>query len=743
MNKHLKQYCLVLFLGLFLHNPLLAQSDIDPDELTELTIEDLMNIEIESSALLTSTTRRMNPSAMTTITREEIASSGARSLTDLLEIYVPNVQVVRHHWHMRTLGIRGISTGVNYLLLVNGRIMNARTQGGAISERDFPMLNDIHHIDIIRGPGSAIYGPGAMSMVINIITENANTFTGTEVLTRVGAIEEFYSFEVKHGTKFDDDKGLYMYFGIDKYLGSDDEDSPLVHGNTYTDFWHKEISPGVYDAHDLNRDRQAYRGLPRLKTHIEYTDENFDLWARYTKGGEEYYFTQSNLAYGEGGKWGWLNPSWATPEYDSFGESMHQQGVGYQQLTIQAKYRQEIHDDFDLDYIVSYDVFDYERAQYDWDIVDYYADNHREEEIFSRILAKWDYSDNHLFAFGGEWSHEWFGRKSWGYPHAEPELQAWEQWHAESIDPPKWETDTYSLLFEHQWTVQKWWSIFWGGRVDWNTYTEAMTSPRFTSAFKPTDQDTLKLIYTKALRLPQSQWLKKEWDENNEKTDPEELSHYEIRYERQQTNNLWFALSTFFDEVDQLNWNIDLEVLALENIGVLKTWGIEGEMAYKSEKFDLILSHAYTKLREYSLKDEEKVTNVTSEPYGYGNDLAYWHNHISKLRAVYHINKQWNLDGSLQIYWGVPGGYDYAKYLTETGIWDAIDPGQGDIFSESYFLNLGLQYDYDDQLTLRLDGHNILGWLDKDLNKSIYAFNEYNDYRSRAAALSLSLTYKF
>ncbi|MBN1766671.1 MAG: TonB-dependent receptor plug domain-containing protein [Sedimentisphaerales bacterium] len=732
-----KQYCLVLFLCIFLYDPVLAQSDIDADDLADFSIEELMNIEIESSALLTATTRRMNPSPMTTITREEIATSGARSLNELLEIYVPNLQILRHHWQSRHMGMRGQPTDTKYMLLVNGRIMNNRTQGGAASERDFPMLSDIHHIDVIRGPGSAIYGTGALYMVVNIITENADTFQGTEVLTRVGAIEEFYSFEVKHGHKFNDDQGLYLYFGIDKYLGSDDSDSPLVVGNTYTDMWGKEITAGEeYDAHAINRDGAAYRDLPRLKTHIEYTSGNFDLWARYTKGGEQYFFSQKNMAYGAGGTWGWLNPSWASSMFDTFSD-MFQPGMGYQQFTIQAKYNQVINDDFDIDYVVSYDTFDFERSRYDWENIPYYPENHREDEIFSRILAKWDLSDKHLLAFGGEWSHEWFGLDSWGYPHADPILQAWDPW---TEDAPTWDTDIVSLMFEHQWTLRSWCSIFWGGRVDWHTYTNAMISPRFSTVFTPTDQDTIKLMYTTANRLPESQWIKKDWDENKEKIEPEELTNYEIRYERQQTENLWFGLGAFIYDVDHFGWNAD--TLVGEKLAEIKTWGIEAELAYKTDKLDLIMSHAYTKLRNYDI-DEGTYINQSAKPYGYGTDLSFWHNHISKLRGIYHFDKKWSLDGSLQIYWGVPGAYDFAQYETEDGRWDVIDPGQGDLYKAAYFLNLGLQYQPDDRLTLRLNGHNLLGWIDKEFNKRLYLFDEFNDYRSSAAAVSMSLSYKF
>jgi iron complex outermembrane receptor protein len=162
-------------------------------DLTSMSIEDLMNIEIHSTATLTKTTPRLVPAAVTTITAEQIQASGARSLDELLDIYVPNLQLIRHHWESDHLGLRGIKNENKYLLLVNGRVINERTHIGAITERDLVLLRDIHHIDVVRGPGSALYGPGAVSMVINIITYTANTFQGTEVTGRLGAIEEFYT----------------------------------------------------------------------------------------------------------------------------------------------------------------------------------------------------------------------------------------------------------------------------------------------------------------------------------------------------------------------------------------------------------------------------------------------------------------------------------------------------------------------------------------------------------------------
>ena len=190
-------------------------------DLTEMSLEALMNVEVASTATLTDTKPRLVPAAMTTVTDEQIKASGARSLFELLDIYVPNLQVIRHHWESDHIGLRGIINDRDdkYLLLVNGRNMNDYACFGALSERDMVLLQDIHHIDIVRGPGSAMYGPGAIAMVVNIVTYNAETFQGTKVTTRMGAVEEFYTGELKHGQKFDDnDGGVFVYAGIGKYV---------------------------------------------------------------------------------------------------------------------------------------------------------------------------------------------------------------------------------------------------------------------------------------------------------------------------------------------------------------------------------------------------------------------------------------------------------------------------------------------------------------------------------------------
>ena len=68
--------------------------------------------------------------------------------------------------------------------------------------------------------------------------------------------------------------------------------------------------------------------------------------------------------------------------------------------------------------------------------------------------------------------------------------------------------------------------------------------------------------------------------------------------------------------------------------------------------------------------------------------------------------------------------------------------GEDIAFEESIFVNLGLEYQHNEQLRLQLNTHNILGWLDEDLNKRNYMFL-MDTYRNEAPSVSLTLEYRF
>lgn len=145
----------------------------------------------------------MSPSAITVITREDIATSGARTVPDLLRM-VPGMDVVVTSPMYLSVNSRLYWTteGQYYLVLVDGREVNVELLGFPPWSVQPFFLEDIERIEVIRGPGSSLYGANAMAGVISISTravaenptgwakveggEVASVVTGGHVSTRFG-----------------------------------------------------------------------------------------------------------------------------------------------------------------------------------------------------------------------------------------------------------------------------------------------------------------------------------------------------------------------------------------------------------------------------------------------------------------------------------------------------------------------------------------------------------------------------
>ncbi|MDP2850099.1 MAG: TonB-dependent receptor [Sulfuricurvum sp.] len=153
----------------------LLQAD-DSSDLSPLSLEDLLNIQV------TSTSRRdesqhLAPGVVTVVSSQEIQQYGARHLRDVIDRLV-GMQVLGSHQrpHNKT-SIRAMNGAHQEgweVVLLNGRPIHEGTDGGFNFDiyLGFP-LDMIDHIEVIRGPGSVIYGTNAMAGVINIVTKDA------------------------------------------------------------------------------------------------------------------------------------------------------------------------------------------------------------------------------------------------------------------------------------------------------------------------------------------------------------------------------------------------------------------------------------------------------------------------------------------------------------------------------------------------------------------------------------------
>jgi len=687
-----------------------GQDELDLSEPFELSLEELSQVSVIMPATLVPTDQRHTPAAVTILTRQDIQDSGARDLDELLEIHVPGYQVMKKN-QANMGGIRGIISDRNnkLLMLVNGRNMNIKARdGGALSERHLTLLGDIRRISIVRGPGSVVSGPGAIAGVISIETDNGHSYEGFEAQGRIGAGEEFGNLEVRYGHRFSETLGLFVHAGLDRDRGASNADAPLLFSHAFEAGNGQAVRPAEPVPFSVVNDNNSFDDDPRYKAHLQLTGEHLDIWARYTRGGIR--------SAARGTDYENLDPA-----------TLMDVGSGYQQLTLFAGYDRPVSSSVSIQGSFSYDLADMYVISAQEDL------SWREDEYLGRLVTRISPGHGHDLALGVEYAREIFGKD--GLLKGGPSKIM-----GDPISPgTQWSTNMWSFFGEDQWRLGETWLATLGLRLDKHTYTPWMTSPRIALMHLPDDRNTWKLIYNRSVRRSDDADLYRAEFISGTHDQTETIDNLELRYERQSSEAWWWSAAAYTSIMDVVSWDGITETI--NAIGELDTWGLEAEIQHHSTTLDLSFSHNYTQQLDFTLTRDTAFQNISAAPYGYGNDLANWSDHCTKLVTRYHLASAWTATGSARVYWGLPGGRDLADYNQEqvnAGGLPRYDEGYTRAFGESVFLNLGLEARPGESVTIALHGYNLLGLLDDNLNK-VNFFQRTTQYRQIAPSLALTL----
>ncbi|MEW6595139.1 MAG: TonB-dependent receptor [Thermodesulfobacteriota bacterium] len=145
--------------------------------------------------LLTATKRqtslRKAPATATVVTSEEIRNMGARNIRDVLQM-VPGLGVSINEQGVHMFEMRGIRTTLSekILVMIDGHSINRNYVGSALAYvLDDLGVEHIKQVEIIRGPGSALYGANAFVGVINIITKERDDVESLEMAASGGSFD--------------------------------------------------------------------------------------------------------------------------------------------------------------------------------------------------------------------------------------------------------------------------------------------------------------------------------------------------------------------------------------------------------------------------------------------------------------------------------------------------------------------------------------------------------------------------
>ena len=169
------------------------QVQSEPPDFTKFSLEELKNVQIISAS------KRLEvvwdvASAVYVITKDQIRRSGATSIPEVLRL-APGVHVARISATEWAVNIRGLNNqfAENLLVLMDGRSVYTHVFSGVFWDVQDTVMEDIERIEVIRGPGAALWGSNAVNGVINIITKNANETQGGEAVALAGTEEQIAS----------------------------------------------------------------------------------------------------------------------------------------------------------------------------------------------------------------------------------------------------------------------------------------------------------------------------------------------------------------------------------------------------------------------------------------------------------------------------------------------------------------------------------------------------------------------
>ena len=287
MKKKILVSSVLLALGIHAHS---AHAEDDAmDWQTSDTDDDFLDYfgEEEFVSIATGSRKSLDkaPAVASVVTAEMIEKSGATHLDEILEL-VPGLHVSPSTVSRLdpVYSIRGLQTGFNpqVLVLFNGTEFKNSFSGGLPFTFRLPAKN-IERVEVIRGPGSALYGADAFSGVINIVTKDLSNDNEVRAGGRIGSFSS-RDFWAQAGTTLLDDVKLDFSFESHK---SDGDPDRIVTFDTQSFL---DLAEGT-NASFAPGPLQTQYNITNIRLGVEWQNWQFEQW----------YWQQDDGGLGSGG----------------------------------------------------------------------------------------------------------------------------------------------------------------------------------------------------------------------------------------------------------------------------------------------------------------------------------------------------------------------------------------------------------------------------------------------------------
>ncbi|HYK89747.1 MAG TPA: TonB-dependent receptor [Acidobacteriota bacterium] len=238
-----------------------AAAQEETRDLTQIPIEELANLEVYSASKFLQKASDA-PSSISIITADEIQRHGYRTFADVLR----NVTglYVTYDRNYSYIGARGFGRPGDYnsriLILIDGHRLNDNVDDGTDIGTDFPLDVDIiDRVEVVRGPGSSLYGTSAFFAVVNVITKRGRVFEGGE-FAAAAASRGSYRGRLSVGER--------LRSGLEMLLSGSYYDSKGYRRLYYPEFDAPETNNGIAQNADTDRAGSFF-------ANVSYREVNF------------------------------------------------------------------------------------------------------------------------------------------------------------------------------------------------------------------------------------------------------------------------------------------------------------------------------------------------------------------------------------------------------------------------------------------------------------------------------------
>lgn len=504
-------------------------------DLTDLPLEVLMQYEIptvySASRFEQKTTEA--PASVSIVGADEVKRYGYRTLADLLRsVQGLHVSDDRNY---AFLGARGVNLGDfngRILLLVDGHRVNNNLTDGAFIDTAFILDIDlIERVEIIRGPGSVLYGNNAFFGVINVVTRQGAPINGMEFSGEYASFDT-YKTRITIGKQFTN--------GVQMVLSGTIYDSEGPRRLFFPEFNTPEDNDGVAVGLDDDSFKSAFGSL----SYGDFTLQGAFI-SRDKGNPTAQFFTTFN------------DPRLRTLDERSYVNLKYAHDFeGAAELVAKIYYDRN---DFEIGYPIA-GTFSREQAVGEW----WGAELQLNRRLWER----------HILTVGAEYRDDFrIDRQITGQPLFERDRQS------------------HGVYTQLDFAVRT--NLHFHGGVRYDQYGdfEAAFSPRLALIYDPFEKTTLKAIYGTAFRAPNFLELSLAADR---RLRPEEIATYELIVEQGLGRYLRGSISGFYNRMEDVLMfesgafqNFDLDAKGIE-LGMEGIWpaGVRTRASYTLQTTD-------------------------------------------------------------------------------------------------------------------------------------------------------------